>query len=109
MTASWSKGRNKKYPYYRCIHCKGVNIKRDTVEGKFYDFLQHHTYKPELKEMLAMAIEANLEHKQQSNKKRTTQIEKQIFSKCKIKPEDITDETVKPVIEELKNFVIKIS
>ena len=34
-------------------------------------------------------------------------IEKQIFAKCKIKPEDINDETVKPIIESLKDFVIK--
>ena len=33
-------------------------------------------------------------------------IEKQIFAKCKIKPEDINDETVKPIIESLKDFVI---
>lgn len=33
-------------------------------------------------------------------------IEKQIFAKCKIKPEDINDETVKPIIEELRDFVI---
>lgn len=34
-------------------------------------------------------------------------IEKQVFAKCKIKPEDINDETVAPVIEQLKDFVIK--
>jgi hypothetical protein len=34
-------------------------------------------------------------------------IEKQIFAKCKIKPEDINDETVKPIVESLKNFVIE--
>jgi hypothetical protein len=34
-------------------------------------------------------------------------IEKQIFAKCKIKPEDINDETVKLIIESLKDFVIK--
>jgi hypothetical protein len=33
-------------------------------------------------------------------------IEKQIFAKCKIKPEDINDESVKNIIEELKNFEI---
>jgi putative nucleotidyltransferase with HDIG domain len=33
-------------------------------------------------------------------------IEKQIFAKCKIRPEDINDETVKSIIESLKNFVI---
>ncbi|MBI5139219.1 HD domain-containing protein [Candidatus Nomurabacteria bacterium] len=35
------------------------------------------------------------------------QIEKQIFEKCKIKPEDITDESVARIIKELKNFVVK--
>ena len=35
------------------------------------------------------------------------EIEKQIFSKCKIKPEDINDESVRPIISELRNFVIK--
>lgn len=35
------------------------------------------------------------------------EIEKQIFAKCKIKPEDINDETVAPIISELRNFVIK--
>lgn len=34
------------------------------------------------------------------------EIEKQIFSKCKIKPEDITDKSVALYIEKLKNFEI---
>lgn len=34
-------------------------------------------------------------------------IEKQIFEHCKIKPEDITDEAIAPIVEELKNFVIE--
>ncbi len=33
-------------------------------------------------------------------------IEKQIFAKCKIKPEDINDASVASIIEDLKNFVI---
>ena len=33
--------------------------------------------------------------------------EKQIFSKCKIKPEDINNETVAPIISELRDFVVK--
>ena len=35
------------------------------------------------------------------------EIEKQIFAKCKIKPEDINNETVTPLIPILKNFVTK--
>ena len=34
-------------------------------------------------------------------------IEQQIFSKCKIKPEDITDESVAPIISSLQDFVIE--
>ncbi len=35
------------------------------------------------------------------------EIERQIFSHCKIKPEDINDETVASIISKLKDFVIK--
>jgi len=35
------------------------------------------------------------------------EIEKQIFSKCKIRPEDINDETVASIVLALKDFVIK--
>lgn len=35
------------------------------------------------------------------------EIEKQIFAKCKIKPEYITNETVAPIISGLRNFMIK--
>jgi len=35
------------------------------------------------------------------------EIEKQIFAKCKIKPEDITNESIAPILEELRGFVIK--
>jgi len=34
------------------------------------------------------------------------EIERQIFSKCKIKPEDITNETTAPIVSSLRNFVI---
>lgn len=34
-------------------------------------------------------------------------IEKQIFEKCKIKPEDITDESISSLMQDLKSFVIK--
>ncbi len=47
------------------------------------------------------------EEQWQKNTDTFEKIEKQIFAKCKIKPEDINDETVAPIILELKNFVIK--
>ena len=35
------------------------------------------------------------------------EIEKQIFEKCKIKPEDITDESISSIVLRLKDFVIE--
>lgn len=34
------------------------------------------------------------------------QIEQQIFAHCKIRPEDITEESIRPVVEKLKNWEI---
>lgn len=34
------------------------------------------------------------------------EIEREIFSKCSLKPEDITDESIKPYLEKLKDFEI---
>lgn len=34
-------------------------------------------------------------------------IEKQIFAKCKIKPEDVNNESVASIMSELRNFIIK--
>ena len=34
------------------------------------------------------------------------EIENQIFTNCKIKPEDINDETVAPILEELKGYIV---
>ena len=45
----------------------------------------------------------------QAFEKAVRQMEKQIFAKCKIKPEDINDETARAVISRLKDFVIHSS
>jgi hypothetical protein len=37
LTGSWSKGRTKRYPYYRCRNskCKCVNIRKEKLEKEF--------------------------------------------------------------------------
>lgn len=49
LTGSWSKGRNKKYAYYRCPgrKCKAVNVAKDELEGGFVSFLEKLRPKPE--------------------------------------------------------------
>jgi isoleucyl-tRNA synthetase len=45
--------------------------------------------------------------KRESYEKALRTMEKQVFEKCKIKPEDITDASVASIIEEFKKFIIK--
>ncbi len=49
LTASWSKGRAKAYPYYRCPNsqCKGVNARKEIVEKEFMLLLERLQPKPE--------------------------------------------------------------
>ena len=51
LTASWSKGRSKRYPNYRCQNktCKSVSIRSEKIEGFFIDYL--NKYKPKAGEM----------------------------------------------------------
>lgn len=45
FTASWSKGRNARYPYYRCNHkgcpLKNVSIPRSLIENEFAHLLKN--------------------------------------------------------------------
>ena len=49
LTGSLSKGKTKKYPYYRCSNtsCRSVNIRREKLEEKFVEYLNHLKPKPE--------------------------------------------------------------
>jgi len=48
MIASWSTGRSKSYPYYRCWKkCAGISIRGDRIEGEVLEFLDTLRMKPE--------------------------------------------------------------
>jgi len=109
LTASWSRGNGGKYPFYRCILCPKKNYCRDDrntregfkegLENKFIKFLRHHCYKPELKEALIIAIQANLEHRNENNKKRVTDIEHELL-KLKAKEKQIAEKNFMGVISD---------
>lgn len=42
LTASWSKGRTERYPYYRCPNknCAGLNVRKVELEGRFSEYLE---------------------------------------------------------------------
>ena len=45
LTASFSKGRRQKYPYYHCPNsaCPGVNVRKEVLEGEFCKALERVT------------------------------------------------------------------
>src|ERR1017187_7615337 len=41
MTGSWSRGRNKKYPYYYCPgRCRGINVRKEKLGLEFTKLLE---------------------------------------------------------------------
>jgi site-specific DNA recombinase len=65
LTGSWSKGRSKKYPFYR-FEIKGSNYSRDKFEQDFMEYMDHYQIdlelisklKAKLKEKLGKATES---------------------------------------------------
>lgn len=47
LTGSYSKGRNGKFPYYRCQTKKCLNIRKEKMETLFIDYLQRLQPQPE--------------------------------------------------------------
>ena len=49
LTGSWSKGRSKKYAYYRCRNseCKAVNVRKENLEELFIEKIYQIKPKPE--------------------------------------------------------------
>jgi len=69
LTASFSKGRNSKFPYYRCPSTKECNVKpksvqRDFVESEFLKLLDKKKLKPEVLQLAKRIMEELFKSKQ---------------------------------------------
>ncbi len=58
LTASWSKGRTKKYPYYRCPNsrCKAINVSKGALEKEFISHLEQLIPVPEYLNLLKAIV-----------------------------------------------------
>ncbi len=74
LTAGWTKGRNKRYPYYYCQNkaCGhyGKSIKRDKLEGEFEALLKRLTPKAELISIVGKMFDKVWVHRAQSQQER---------------------------------------
>lgn len=61
LTASWTKGRTRRYAYYRCKDCPRVNLERSLVESQFLELLsttqRQYGLTPQVKESLSRVWE----------------------------------------------------
>lgn len=81
FTAAWSRGeQGGRYPYYRCMHCKGRSYPRAQVERFFATFLRGYRFEPQAWERLRQAlVKLEEDHRARSEAEReqtTTRIEK---------------------------------
>lgn len=59
LTASWSRGRSGRYPYYHCPKkgCGGSNVRKERLEDLFLGQLESVTIRPEVFRLLAAVVE----------------------------------------------------
>ena len=74
LTASWCKGRNKKYPYYHC-RTKGcsLSVRKETLEEEFYQYLK--TFQPK-EEILKLFEEVVLDVLKTKNKESFIEVQR---------------------------------
>ena len=59
LTASWSRGRNRRYPYYHCRKkaCGGTNVRKELLEDLFVSHLKALNVRPEVFRVLDAVVE----------------------------------------------------
>lgn len=60
LTASNSKGRNKKYPYYHCRQSCTTRVKANEAHANFLAFLERISIKEEFKNLILEALEQTI-------------------------------------------------
>ena len=60
LTASFSKGRNKKYPYYHCRQSCSTRVKASEVHANFLTFLERISIKKEFKDLILETLEQTI-------------------------------------------------
>lgn len=70
LTAGWSKGRSKRYPYYRCPRgCKQVSIRAEKLDEEVIELLRSITPKKECLELFTQYVVEEYERRLKDLKK----------------------------------------
>ncbi len=93
MTANWAK---KKYPHYRCTHCKRVNLHKEDVEADFVKYLKGINLKSELTDAIKFGLQANWEYRKKDVIKIRQKLEKD-KSNIETSQHKVVDKNIKGV------------
>ena len=79
LTASWSKGRSKKYPYYHCW-TKGcsLNVRKEKLEEEFYQYLKTFQPKEEILNLFEEVVLDVWKKKNEESFKEVQRLEKEL-------------------------------
>jgi len=77
LTGGWSKGKYKKYPYYR-FHTPKINLRKKDFEERFKALLDSFTFDETKLTKLKKFIKLNLIDKTEENIKHTESLQKQV-------------------------------
>lgn len=80
LTASFSKGRKGRYPYYRCYRpgCKGESFPKQELENEFYELLKSLQPKPTIARLFREAILIGWEQQHNEQVKVSERIDSEI-------------------------------
>lgn len=78
LTGSNSKGRKLKYSYYHCT-CGGVRVRREILEGKFYEYIKTIQPNKELTHLFQLIVRDVWKRKHQEEEKSVRRIDGEIM------------------------------
>ncbi|MHB8636729.1 MAG: recombinase family protein [Fimbriimonadaceae bacterium] len=120
LTSAWSKGRNERFPYYRCLTCRNMNLPRDWFELAFENELSLLRANPDrivmLKQYAVQAYEERISgsiaerQRLQVEVDRVSKLRQQMALKIAegIIPDDVGKEQMEALTAELGRLTVEI-
>lgn len=78
LTGCWAKGRSTLYPYYRFLHIRFANFRKEAFENEFKSFLNNFSLNERHYDKLYKLIKKHLIGEQETEQKESKQLEQHI-------------------------------
>lgn len=98
LTGCWSRGRNKKYPYY-LFHIKGLEFKKDTLNTAFLNYYDEFKLSDEQAEKFRQKVRENL-IKATSERQKERRLAEKYIADLKLRQKAIIQKNLEGVISD---------